>query len=402
MLKLLKVNAFFTIVLLFEEQYSLFEGIEKGIYLYHYLAVVSIIVGLFFIIFKDENMAERIKLFPFFKAGFFFIFSLVISSLFSKSPIESLKYLFFPIIGFLFMLIVTLFLNDDLDKLIKVVCYSVIFATVIGVYEYFAIKYNYLLLAKSANPNLLQSHFGYFGTTADFAFYMLAILIPILLVKQSIQIKINSKLLIFSIFCGLVLLFGTTRVSVIISFVFSILILTILNYNKLEKRFLFLGLIIFVLSFLFIYVLFPELFYNFYGRIVNRIIFPKSDLAGSFFKQNLIQSWEIFKKHPFFGVGFGNSRIILLNGSFSAHGTFFRLLSETGLVGLSGYLFVLFCFFKYLSQNYFRNRISIFLRQIIPFIIGIFVSSIYNIHFFRLEFWFFLAIVYLCVESEKK
>ena len=74
-----------------------------------------------------------------------------------------------------------------------------------------------------------------------------------------------------------------------------------------------------------------------YGSRVASILRPSSDSSGSTRKQLLFDSLYVSIRHPLFGVGMGNARVMLTRGQVS-HNAYTQVASEMGLAALVAYV----------------------------------------------------------------
>lgn len=394
-LKAIKIFIALSVILLFQERIFFPELIQKGVYIYHFTAACAIVAYLM-MIFKNHRFFEKKKVVFLFYL-FLFGLSLTVCSFFSPTFLESLKYLFFVFLGIGFVIVA---LQVDLSRIIwiKILSLSLTIASLSAILVFIGVRFFSNSFNALPEMNLMNSYFGHFSTAADFTFFMLGILIPYWFINEFHTKDLDTKtmrLLKTAIVLGVIFMLGTTRVSVILCFTFSLFLFLVLNRNSFKMSH-FLKAVFFVVLILgILYLIFPEFFLNFFYRFKLRLIERDSDsLAGGFFTENCKQSLAAFMNNPWFGNGFGNVKIELLNQSFSVHGTFFRLLSETGIVGFSGYSILVFHVFRQIIKNILKQDYDTsFLFHFLPFQIGFFLSSIYNIQFFNLEFWIVLTII---------
>ncbi|MEO8515906.1 MAG: hypothetical protein ABI426_04135 [Flavobacterium sp.] len=400
-MKLIRILQIITILLLFEEQYFIPYFINKGIYIYHFTGSIALLGFVLFsiknkIVFQNNNII---------KAGFLFLILLAVNCLFSGNVIDSFKYLLGIVLSVLFAFsVLVTFEKTQINSIIKLFSVLTIITSLIGLYDFFALHNDLPTFNTLPDDTKLTSGFRHFGTTADFAHIMLCILIPVqcsgLMKKPDKQDKI---LLIVAVILGVVLLIGTTRISVIISLAVSIILLFFFNLKYLKKKtILLIGSVSVAITALFL-VLFPSIINSIIYRAELRILNRKSNtLAGDFFIDNSKLAWQLFTQHPIMGVGLGKSKIMVSGEEFSVHGTFFRLLSETGIVGCMSFMLLLVFIFSFVIRNMKRpNKKGSFFYQFLPFLIGLVISSIYNVHFFGFEFWLLLATIQLFFNQEK-
>ncbi|WP_300565256.1 O-antigen ligase family protein [Flavobacterium sp.] len=291
------------------------------------------------------------------------------------------------------------FLEVAIDKIIKILSVSVFLAATIGIYDIVAINYSFPTFSYDASPIQITSGFQHFGTAADYIQIMLSILIPFQ-ISEYYDGKKRNVFDLTSLFLGLIFLIGTGRVSVIISFLFSLVLLFIVNIQlvKIKKILMYVGFS--AVSLFLFFALIPSFFNNLIYRINSRILERQAhSLEADFFVQNGKASLQLFAQNPIHGVGFGIGHFKLDEFDFSIHGTFFKLLAETGMLGFLGYIVFIIAIFKFVYSNC-NNRKSFF-YQMLPMLFGIFISSIYNTHFLRIEFWVLLATILVFVNKTK-
>lgn len=401
-MKLIRILQIITILLLFEEQYFFPFFINKGIYIYHFTGSLAL---LGFILFSLKNKIT-FQNNDIIKAGFLFLILLAINCLFSVNGIDSFQYLLGIIFSVLFAFSVLIsFGNIQIQHIIRLFSVLTIITALLGLYDFFAIYNDFFIFNKNPDPDKIISGFGHFGTAADFAHIMLCILIPVQCSELVKKLRQQDKaILLTAIILGIVLLIGTTRISVIISLTVSIILLFLFNLKFLKKKIVLLIGSVSVGFVALFSVLFPSIIKSIFYRAELRILDRKSNtLAGDFFIENSKLAWKLFMEHPLMGVGLGKSKIVVSGQEFSVHGTFFRLLSETGIVGCMSFLLLLVCIFSFVIRNTQRlNKNESFFYQFMPFLVGLVISSVYNVHFFGLEFWLLLATIQLFSNEEKR
>lgn len=387
--------------MLFEEQYFTPYFISKGVYIYHFTASISLSVFVLYFL-KNKLVFQNNSIV---KASFLFLMLLVVNCLFSVNVIDSFQYLFGIVLAVLFAFSVLITFDDiQIHYIVRLFSVLTISATLLGLYDFFAMYNNFFVFNTFHDPTKITSGFGHFGTTADFAHIMLCILIPVQcsgLVKK--LKKLDKILLLSAIILGLILLVGTTRISVIISMAISLILLFLFNLKYVKKKAILLIGSTSVTMIALFFVLFPTIIKNIIYRAELRILARKSNtLAGDFFLDNVKLAWQLFLEHPIMGVGLGKSKIMVSGEEFSVHGTFFRLLSETGIVGCLSFIVLLICVFNFIITNTPKlNKKESYFYQFLPLWIGLVISAVYNAHFFGLEFWLLLATILLFSKKEK-
>ena len=182
------------------------------------------------------------------------------------------------------------------------------------------------------------------------------------------------------------------------------------------------------LMFLFSWIIIPAflvVWVNMFQLVIKdtyKQLTPKGDIIFFSYvhEDYALTSIELFKKKKIFGIGPNNFRrdcheIKLIrsinenrninNCSTHPHNIFFQLLAETGIVGISIYLFIIFVLFKevikfFIKKNFFHEKIF-FLLPVIYYVNPLFPSG----NFFN-NWYMFIGIIgvpfYLSLSKIKK
>jgi O-antigen ligase len=306
------------------------------------------------------------------KIVFFLILYLtiiLISSIFSNSPITSLKsgVLSFR---FVFFILAGIYLLNNFKSSCKYLFYAYFFIIlffIIDAYVQFFLGKDFFLIEPIDKTRIT----GVFGDEKKLGSFLIR-LIPLLLGLSTILFK-NKTTLIFSLIILFVLpVLILTRERITLVFILITLIfLTVYSWNTIA-----LNIKSYILL-LCLMVSIPVIFYNFKianfnKRVTDTIIQLKGGEENGELKFWSIQhqafgqtAIEIFKKRKLFGSGIKtyryNCKEIKIdyknNCSTHPHNIFFQLLSETGLAGITLYLFFLFLIIKELFLFlFFKNR----------------------------------------------
>lgn len=371
--------------------------------MHHFFGGIAIL-GTFYnssSLFKEQIFSKKT-----FQYILLFLFVTLFTTMFSSNFLESIKYWFVMVYGVCFLFSFCIAFRDVRVKTILLLTsVSLFVSSLVGFYDFIALYNNWVTFNKCPEPDKIISGFLYFGNTADYAHLMICILLPLLSSKLYKQFNVSENIFILiSVLFGMLMLFGTTRISVIISFFLSLVLMIIFNFKNIKAKRLLYSVPVFIGVVYVFFIFFPTILFSIKERIALRILDRKpNDLAGNFFVENIEKSFQIFQKYPLSGIGLGQSEINVTNQVFNVHGTYFRLLAETGVFGCISFILVVFSiFYLVISKIPRQDKTNSFFHQFLPFIIGIFISSIYNVHFFRVEFWFFLAVVFLLSDGLNK
>lgn len=390
--KIARILLALSIILIFQQQLFFDYFLKRGVFLNNFLigfAFIPILLA------YSSWRALRFKNNLLIIGCFVFVSAVSLASFFiSTNFFDSFKYCIVIFYSFLFTLsIIIAFNNEDIRNLLSICCYSVIIASVIGIYDFMAFKSNLPTFNKHPEPTQIISGFIHFGTTADYAQIMLSILTPLVATDFFIRSDIKFRRIVYlAIVLGIILLVGTSRISVMISYFLSLAVFGIIILRKTNFKSVFKLVTVVAASVGLLFVVAPTIFEGFIYRMEVRILSrqPKT-LAGDFFVENIKQSYATFLEHPIYGVGIGNSRVLVDQLEFGVHGAFLRLISETGIIGILGFITLIGCVITFLV----KNKKQQYFYHFFPFFIGLLISCVYNILFFRIEFWLMIAILYL-------
>lgn len=341
---------------------------------------------------------------PIYKSSFYLIFSITIGLFISTNSKATLLGIFTLIyLALLSFVIFITFKNKHLI-LIKTIIITVIAMSVLGFYDLIAIKLQYPTIFPNAEPALITSGFRFYGQTGDYTFAMLTFLIPYQFSNLSNNLsKIWQILLRVSTFFCFIVMIGTGRVSSIISLFIGIIIWLIYTKNfKTFKNFKleFISLILFIIStFIFFPYSIKEIISRFKLRLFER---QENNLASNFFMDNLNFSIETFLNNPIFGSGIASVTNPINNHEI--HGTYFKILAETGIVGFVFYILFIIAIFKLILKNIKNSNenISSFFINYLPFFIASIIMNGYLYHLRKKEFWILLALIIIISKIDKK
>lgn len=161
-----------------------------------------------------------------------------------------------------------------------------------------------------------------------------------ILITLSIR-KFSVSTLIFLLFFFINIVIVVTRMNQVV-FIISMVYLYFLNTQKSKNKQL--KYLFFVVGFLLIILLGGKIISFYFGYYSNMFAEDSYDMLSR--QSSILAAWDIFKKSPFLGVGYGMFGPYNMNefrGSIleSPHNGFFAILSELGLVGM-GVVIVLF------------------------------------------------------------
>ena len=337
--------------------YDIKLGLMAGVFLAPFLPDMLGLLFMYFLLavfvfrklVKDENPLTMTKLdMPI----ILFLIIIIISTITSISPIDSLRDLALHIGGlsFLFVMINSVKEKKDFNIIVTILVFTATLVALYGLYQYLVgVEVDKAWLDVENNPGITTRVYSVFNNPNILAEYLVMI-IPLSVSLFWFSKKLSKKIIFL----------GTTLIMVLalvltssrggwIGFAFSALVFILL----IEKRLL-LSLIPISLGGLF---LLPD-------TIINRIL-SIGNLADSS-NAYRITMWEItldiIKDHWLAGVGFGHlpfkqtfETYIRTMPTFHAHNTYLETAAEMGIPGLVAFLLFLFVLFKYGIKELIRQ-----------------------------------------------
>lgn len=337
--------------------YDIKLGLMVGVFLAPFLPDMLGLLFMYFLLavfvfhklVKDENPLTMTKLdMPI----ILFLIIIIISTITSISPIDSLRDLALHIGGlsFLFVMINSVEEKKDFNIIVTILVFTATLVALYGLYQYLVgVEVDKAWLDVENNPGITTRVYSVFNNPNILAEYLVMI-IPLSVSLFWFSKKLSKKIIFL----------GTTLIMVLalvltssrggwIGFAFSALVFILL----IEKRLL-LSLIPITLGGLF---LLPD-------TIINRIL-SIGNLADSS-NAYRITMWEItldiIKDHWLAGVGFGHlpfkqtfETYIRTMPTFHAHNTYLETAAEMGIPGLVAFLLFLFVLFKYSIKELIRQ-----------------------------------------------
>jgi O-antigen ligase len=339
--------------------------------------ILIICIFIFWIVDNLDKFNSRIfsKHKPFFALVFFLFLFLSIGVFLSRNPFVGLYY-FLKILefGFLFFYIKENIKNLKVNVIFLLLSFGIIFESLLAIFQilnhgalggifYFFGERSFSsqtsgIANASLNGVLFLRPYATFPHPNVLAGFLLITMI-IVFKGLSLTKKTFEKIIFIS-----TILIGTTALFLSLSRISILLWIVILGFNiftyfkRVDRRKIFILSVIFILSIFFI--LFSNLLWFRYLDLL------KGGEAVDFRKDLFIQSFNMLKQNPIFGVGLNNflvnlpyfekgSSVVFLQ---PVHNIFLLVLTETGILGFLFFLFFLFKTFKRIkdfSKKYLRD-----------------------------------------------
>jgi len=355
---------------------------------------------------KSYNLTEKYS--SIYRATLFMLFCFIIPVLFSLNIRATL--LECVILLFLFMislLIFYTFRNHFLDELLPLMMYTIIAASLLGIYDYGAGSVGLPRIFPSRAQGEILSGFRNAGQAGAYFLVFITILYPLLNSKLSnILSKKNKNLLRITVVISFVFLGLTGKIAAYIGLFIGLLGFTLFKRNL--KAFVSLGLMSLGLGIIYInlqYIaptVYERITLKYQTRIVNNLNRDPSNNGDNFIVSNLSEAIHAFKDNPISGSGLGG--FVNNYGEHEVHSTYFKMIGETGLLGILGYVTFMFSFLVFFRRHSkgSSNPYYDYLRSMFPFILGCLVSWGYTYHVRKREFWILVSVLMIVTYTARK
>lgn len=321
---------------------------------------------------------------------FFSVCALSLINVESESLLFSVKYLARPLIFFYLMYVVLPFnLIDNLPRLYNVfkVMFGVgILIALMGIWSLIFPPFEGI---RRAVPIAI---FGIYplGTNHNLLAEVFVSIIPLTLILfwQEKDILIKNLYLLGAFLMVGVNLLTLSRGGWLALFA-ELFILGVLQYRK-ELRKLFAS----YLSYL-ILLLFAPVIYLMYQLMTSYVM-----VSSTLTRLNLIGiSWQLFKAHPFIGSGVGTFMSILwqfqwyiieYGGVTDAHGFLFKLIAETGILGVISFCWLLLVIIYLIYKGYIKFKYTAYgwlLLGCLMAVCGAIVFQVFGTGYFLAKLW---------------
>lgn len=339
-----------------------------------------------------SSKISNVYIYAFFMVSMFFF-----PFVFSLSPIqtivESLIHYYLVLLSIVFFVT---FKNNLFRILIPVIINTLIIASILGFYDLIASFTGLPRIFPSRANAELMAGFRNAGQAGAYFMTFLAILYP--LRDSKLKDKLSKKYryrLNIAIVLSIIFLFASGKIAAYIGF--SVGAVLYAFQSKSIKSILSVIIVSVLLFFAFnnLENIAPELYNRLNGKIQTRIVQNIEGTSNSdFFESNFGGAIRAFIDRPITGTGLGGYQ-----GHYhqnEVHSTYIKMIGETGVLGVIGYLIFIISFLLLLKKpkrTYKNNPYYDYLFKMSPFILGSLVSWGYTYHLRKREFWILVAIL---------
>ena len=219
----------------------------------------------------------------------------------------------------------------------------------------------------------------------------LALVYPLffIFIKEKKNTKVYVAMMVFVL---LAIFLTKCRIVVLLSTISTIIFLFEYRKNKFVKVLIVLSIVLLISGIC--YISFLKLASN---SVADRIVWWKT-------------AYLIFKENIFFGCGLGNYMILfktfrpeLVVNTLYAHNIFLELLAEVGIVGLCGFVVLIFSFYKKFIENMLKSENKSFYFYIAISVTSFIMINLVDYNFFvpaNMLFFFIIFASMFHVETE--
>lgn len=340
---------------------------------------------------------------PRIKAPLFLVGTFLATALLSLDAALSLAEILVMAFLMLGVLLVYNIYHDNVKLLFLDISRAVILSLLVGLYDYFAPTVGLPRLFPGRAPGEIVSAFRNAGQAGAYVLIMITILLPVYLssLKKSFNAA-DSTLINVGVVCGLIFLIISGKIAAYIGFFGGVIFLNIMQRNvKALFSTVIIGAILGV-----IYInledISPELNKRIQSKIETRIT---DNIDGSrdvteegFIAENINNAMKAFNDNPISGSGIGAFSVAY--GKHEVHSTYFKMIGETGLLGVIGYV-IFFAYMirlilqKEVPRTEFQRQLLDYKRIFLPFYFGCIISWAYTYHLRKREFWIMVSVLLL-------
>ena len=334
----------------------------------------------------------------FYKVSFFMVLCFLMPIFFSRNLQSTLIESF--VIVFLILLSMLIFFNFKdhfLEKLAPLIMYTAIIASVLGVVDYAGAMIGLPRIFPARAGGEILSGFRNAGQAGAYFLVIITILYPLRFSKlYQLFDKRKQRLLNISLVASIIFLALTGKIAAYIGIFVGLMGYAVMNRNiKTIFSLSFMALIL-VLLFSNLKDIAPNVHHRISSKYQTRIddrIEGNVDEDKDFIAKNIGGAIKSFEERPLVGSGLG--AFYGYYGRHEVHSTYFKMLGETGIIGMIGYGAFIFAFFRLLvlRKHFKSNPYCDYLRTIFPFILGCLVSWGYTYHLRKREFWILVAVL---------
>lgn len=334
------------------------------------------------------------------KAFYFTIFTFLMGMFTSLNKMGTmLELIILLFLSFIFIITITVHKDENsFLNLLFVVAIASFLASFTGIWDVMSLFLGFprFFPRDPEMMNLAVSGFRNTGQAGAYILIMLAIIISV--ISSPLIERYSKKQQLFfriSLSVSLLFLFLTVKIAAYIGFFIGMLLFALKKRNMaVVYSLLIFGLILFI-----VFVNLEEIAPSLYNWLTFKVEDRLSGGGGSggFIAHNLSNAILAFSNNPLFGSGIGGFANSIY-GKHEVHSTYFKMVGETGIVGLIGYIVFMFVLFKMIffkQKKYIKNPYSEFISNLQPFFIGFIISWGYTYHLRKREFWILVAVIYL-------
>ena len=339
-----------------------------------YSYVLMLFLGLYIMYYG----IDRIRIGPLKFALILFSLALVVSIFFSQNRLESIKELYKYITGILLLIVCASVSRETKLKIINIVIFASCVISSLAIYQYF---FGFQHLLEYVRINNINSSFvlDYIQQKRVFFPFVTPGILGGYLIMMLMLVLTDKKYTKF-IFLILIALLLTKSLGALLSLFLGLIVYFCLqNTPKKNKPIFILGLSVLALVLVFIL------------RQQNTKMHTQP-VFSLFTRMSYWQgAWSIIKAHPIAGVGLGNFNFAT---SRYAHNSYLQIWAEAGVLGIIGFLVMIFTIIRIGLLNIKQAKDSAILRGLILALIVLLFHNLLDFSFYLPEvsfLWWIMA-----------
>lgn len=384
----------------FQPLFEVFVPFHSKIQLSRIFAFPLIGMTLVLILLKIDNERSFPSLYKFY---LLFLSALAVTLSFSLAPAVSFRFFLSVLFGGLvsFSLYHT-FRNKPLRDFFRLLLYTLFLASAIALVNLSLSQLGIQPLLGEFRADAAIGLFNRFHEGGIFAFSLVLILLGVEFSNEKSLFPTPRWVLRTGLFLGSMFLLASGKVSNMVALVSALAfyLLFFRNREALKKVSVFAVILLLqMLMFYWVYrPVFDRITYRIQSRLTQRI---PGTLEADFVADNLGNTFRAFAENPLTGTGLGAYQIYY--GTPGLHGFYLRIIGEAGLMGIMAFVLFLFLTLRllFLKMKKSDTPNTVWLRHFFPFLLGIFVSWLYNFELTNPVFWMLLATLALGLNNQK-
>ena len=358
--------------------------------------IFGILSLLFSILFIQKLRFTKLSL-----AWFFLVFTFSIGLLVTKNQVNTIEELLALILlGLIFVVYSTHFVTEKLFKtVVMLIALTTLIVSMIGINDIFSPQTGLpRIINLGSDRRIASGTFRNGGQAGAYLMITIVILFTSLTSKVNLIFTKRDKLIILiSLILGVAYFLINVKIAAYIGLGFGILFYFL--FRRKIKTMIPIALFSICIYLIFSYLVLTEhrTVNRFNAKYRTRIVANLTDEETpqkEWMYDNYTRAINTFFDSPLLGSGIGGFQNIY--DEQEVHSTYLKLLGETGLIGVLGYIVFIYYFLILFRTKGFSkgNPYRDFISNLVPFLFGFFISWGYTYHLRKRFYWLLVFLVY--------